>query len=148
MQKFSSALGEIEYDGDPLRDFALAPFLDKLAYRNPKSRERILKHIKRGESVAERRAGVENKLGSRASLPMNDPSLLDDGHAIAADEEFFRKFFIERAKRDEVKGITRGKGDRPDGEDDSDAEFEAIDAAETDGAKKSVSSFLFCSVGS
>ena len=135
VQKFSSSLGQIKYTGDPLRDFALAPFLDKLAYRNPKSRERLLKHLKRGESVAERRAGLQN-LGARASLPMNDPSLLSDSRRpIGADEEFFRTFFAERAKRDEIKGISRDKGDQ----DASDAESEAIDAAEMEGAKKAVS---------
>ena len=142
VQKFSSSLGQIKYTGDPLRDFALAPFLDKLAYRNPKSRERLLKHLKRGESVAERRAGLQN-LGARASLPMNDPSLLSDSRRpIGADEEYFRTFFAERAKRDEIKGISRDKGDQ----DVSDAESEAIDAAEMESAKKAVSFVALCTM--
>lgn len=137
---FSSSLGLIKYTGDPLRDFALAPFLDKLAYRNPKSRERLLKHLKRGESVAERRSGLEQNLGTRASLPMNDPSLLSDGRrTVGVDEEFFRTFFAERAKRDEIKGISRDKRDQ----EGSDAEFEAIDVAEMEGAKKAVSVATF-----
>merc|ERR1719498_1456206 len=66
---------------------------------------------------------------------MNDPSLLSDSRRpIGADEEFFRTFFAERAKRDEIKGISRDKGDQ----DASDAESEAIDAAEMEGAKKAL----------
>ena len=141
VQKFSSSLGQIKYSGDPLRDFALAPFLDKLAYRNPKSRERLLKHLKRGASVAERRSGLEKNLGARASLPMNDPSLLTDRRrTVGEDEEFFHTFFAERAKRDELKGGVRDV-DEDDAE-GSDAESEAIDAAEMEGAKKAVSDYM------
>jgi len=142
VQKFSSSLGQIKYSGDPLRDFALAPFLDKLAYRNPKSRERLLKHLKRGESVAERRSGLEKNIGARASLPMNDPSLLTDRRrTVGEDEEFFHTFFAERAKRGELKGSVRD-GDEDDAE-GSDAESEAIEASEMEGAKKTVSDYIY-----
>lgn len=29
----------VEYKGDPLADFALMPFLDRMAYKNPKARD-------------------------------------------------------------------------------------------------------------
>ncbi|CAN0543850.1 unnamed protein product, partial [Laminaria digitata] len=29
----------VQYKGDPLADFALMPFLDRMAYKNPKARE-------------------------------------------------------------------------------------------------------------
>ena len=32
---------EIEYPGDPLLDFGLSNFLDRIAYKNPKSSEKI-----------------------------------------------------------------------------------------------------------
>ncbi len=38
--KFAASLGGIEYSGDPLRDFALAPFLDKFSYKNPKAHKK------------------------------------------------------------------------------------------------------------
>jgi hypothetical protein len=58
-------------------------------------------------------------------------------------DEFFRKFFVERARRDEIKGITRGN--KPmDEEEKNAAEEGALDAAEEAGGYddgKSVSDF-------
>lgn len=31
----------VEYKGDPLADFALMPFLNRMAYKNPKTRDKI-----------------------------------------------------------------------------------------------------------
>jgi len=118
--------GEISYKGDPLKDFALSPFLDKFAFRNPKSLDKLSKQLKRGESIAERKTGLS---GSTA-LPMNDPSYLQATH-ISEEEKFFHQFFVERAKRDEIKGIVRGTGANQDKE-GSDLEDEALDAAEAD----------------
>ncbi|KAL7533174.1 hypothetical protein ACHAXR_005083 [Thalassiosira sp. AJA248-18] len=120
--------GDISYKGDPLKDFALTPFLDKFAFRNPKSLDKLSKQLKRGESIAERKSGLS---GSTA-LPMNDPSYLEAKH-VSEEEKFFHQFFVERAKRDEIKGIVRGSGVAADEEkDDSDLEGEALNAAEAD----------------
>jgi ribosome biogenesis protein MAK21 len=118
------AAGDIEYTGDPLRDFALAPFLDKFAYRNPKTAK------KRGESVAERRKSAEDEM----TLPVNDPSFLKR-QDVDVQEEFFHKFFVERARRDEMKGIVRG-GSEADDED------EAFDIAENFNTDQTVSANL------
>mmetsp|Transcript_39984 Transcript_39984/g.83986 ORF Transcript_39984/g.83986 Transcript_39984/m.83986 type:complete len:936 (+) Transcript_39984:232-3039(+) len=118
--------GEISYKGDPLKDFALSPFLDKFAFRNPKSLDKLSKQLKRGESVAERKSGLS---GSTA-LPMNDPSYLEAKN-ISEEERFFHHFFVERAKRDEIKGIVRRSGTDKD-KDESDLEDEALNAAEAD----------------
>lgn len=109
--------GEISYAGDPLKDFALAPFLDKFAFRNPKS----VNKSKKGGIAAGRKTASEKILG----LPMNDPSFLE-AENVPAEEKFFHQFFVERAKRDEIKGIVRGSGEK--GRDDE--EDEALDAAE------------------
>eukprot|EP00804_Cyclotella_cryptica_P006661 CCRYP_008598-RA/>CCRYP_008598-RA protein AED:0.02 eAED:0.02 QI:297/0.5/0.66/1/0.5/0.66/3/66/963 len=120
VSKFTSSTdGNISYAGDPLKDFGLAPFLDKFAFRNPKS----VNKSKRGvEGIAGRKTLTAKSTG----LPMNDPSFLE-AENIPAEEKFFHQFFMERAKRDEIKGVIRGSGrskDR-DGEED-----EALDAAE------------------
>jgi len=120
VSKFGESIGNIDYTGDPLRDFALAPFLDKFAYRNPKSVERISRHIKRGESIAERRSGIEGGIHMATSPPVNDPSFIKN-EKIGEQEEFFRKFFVERAKRDEIKGIVRGTNDATGADDVLDA---------------------------
>jgi len=128
VSKFTSSVGQILYNGDPLRDFTLVPFLDKFAFRNAKSTEKISRQISRGESVGERRRGMEGTILALSSLPVNDPSFLQSLE-VHEDEKFFHKFFVERAKRDEVKGITRGKGDAKENEekDEEDGESEEED---------------------
>jgi ribosome biogenesis protein MAK21 len=121
--------GGISYKGDPLKDFALQPFLDKFAFRNPKSLDKLTKQLKRGVSVAERKSGLS---GASALLPMNDPSHLESRN-ISEEDSFFHKFFAERARRDEMKGIVRGASVANKDKDDSDLEDEALDAAEADG---------------
>ena len=122
--------GGIVYAGDPLKDFALAPFLDKFAFRNPKSLDKLSKQMKRGESIAERKSGLSGGVKSLMALPMNDPSHLESQN-VAEEEEFFHQFFAERAKRDELKGIVRGSGANKD-KDGSDLEDEALHGAEAD----------------
>lgn len=118
--------GGILFKGDPLKDFALTPFLDKFAFRNPKSLEKLSKQLKRGESIAERKSGLS---GSTA-LPMNDPSYLQ-ARNVSEEEKFFHRFFVERARRDGLKGIVRGSGADKDKE-ESDLEDEALHATEAD----------------
>ena len=76
----------IDYRGDPLKDFALAPFLDRFAFRNPKSRDRLKKEFRRGESVAERRSSGRG-LEKAAEPAVNDPAFL--AREAGANEEFF-----------------------------------------------------------
>ena len=118
--------GNIAFKGDPLKDFALVAFLDKFAFRNPKSLDKLTKQLKRGQSIAERKSGLS---GSTA-LPLNDPSYLES-RSVAGEDSFFHQFFVERAKRDEMKGIVRGSGAQKDA-DGSDLEDEALNAAEAD----------------
>lgn len=135
--KFSSSLGNIEYSGDPLRDFALAPFLDKFAYRNPKSVARVVGKFK-GGSVAERRSGTESTMQSHFALPVNDQSFLKK-EDINEQDEFFHKFFVEQAKRDRIKGVVRHKAkEEEDGDDDEEGERDALDAAEARDADQKV----------
>lgn len=132
VSKFASTIGNIAYTGDPLKDFGLAPFLDKFAYRNPKSREKLKGHYKRGQSVAERRSGTENQIQSRLALPVNDPAFLET-EDVNEQDEFFHTFFVERARRDEIKGITKKAETETDDMDEDEsgaAEETAVDAAE------------------
>jgi len=119
--KFSTDLGAIEYNGDPLRDFTLAPFLDKFAFRNPKSIQKIKNKFRRGESVGERRSGLQAGWKAAKALPVNDPEYWTKQRHVSDQDIFFQKFFTERAKRDDIKGIVRGKKDDED---------DALDTAE------------------
>ena len=96
--KFANIVGEITYTGNPLADFSLAPFLDKFAYKNPKDVKRVSKKVNRHESVGERRSMKAETIGSRLALPVNDPSFLKQKET-AVQDQFFRAFFVERAKR-------------------------------------------------
>jgi len=126
--KFAQSMSDIHYQGDPLRDLTLSHFLDKFAFRNPKSVDKIAKQLKRGESVGEKRSGIEGKLSSLSSIPVNNPefwSTNKQGGTVASEsDDFFKTFFRERAKRDEMKGIVRNKVD-----DDDDDDY-ALDIAE------------------
>ena len=141
--KFANTFGDIDYMGDPLKDFGLAPFLDKFAYRNPKSVEKLSNHFRRGESIAERRSGTTGAIAARMSVPVNDPRFLEQ-QDIGEQDEFFHKFFVERARRDEIKGIVRNKPSGDEDDDREDAEEDAVNAAESaegwdEGPQKSVS---------
>ncbi len=127
--KFSTSLGDISYSGDPLKDFGLAPFLNKFAYRNPKSMEHLAKHFQRKESVAERKSGVV--MDTYMAPPVNDPSFLRQ-QQVSAQDEFFQKFFAERARRDEIKGIVRKSSDPRDGDEEEDEAFDTAEANEVD----------------
>jgi ribosome biogenesis protein MAK21 len=117
--KFAS--GNVEnYSGDPLRDFSLAPFLDKFAYRNPKTNKNS--NNKRGESIAERQ---RNNAAEAQQLPVNDPSFLEKDY-VNEQDEFFQTYFAERARRDEIKGVVRNKTNA----DENEEEDEAFDIAE------------------
>jgi ribosome biogenesis protein MAK21 len=140
VSKFASDIGEIDYAGDPLHDFGLAPFLDKFAYRNPKSRDKLLQQEHQaGRTAATSRSRRMKKLQARLELPVNDPSFLVKTN-VDEQEQFFHRFFSERARRDEIKGVTRNTASNDDPSqsrqlDDGDnrwneAEEHAFDAAE------------------
>lgn len=61
----------VEYKGDPLADFALMPFLNRMAYKNPKARDKD-KTQGRGVSTRScvwyRRSTVGGSLCVRASI--------------------------------------------------------------------------------
>lgn len=128
VSKFSSTIGDISYAGDPLRDFGLAPFLEKFSYRNPKSNQKVSERYDRRRSIAERRNGMELQRQSRLELPVNDPRFLEQ-ERVSEQDEFFLKFFSERARRDRNKGIKRQGESSSDTDDDGDGEdVESIDA--------------------
>jgi ribosome biogenesis protein MAK21 len=143
--KFARSVGDADsfsFSGDPLRDFGLQPFLDKFSYRNPKSAERLSsKYRKAGEqgTVGRRKETVESSRLS--SIPVNDPSFAQQ-QEVDVQDEFFHKFFVERARRDELKGIVRHKAGSSSVENSEEAqqfleEQNALDKAEDwDGAMR------------
>lgn len=126
VSKFANSIGTISYTGDPLKDFALAPFLDKFAYRNPKAKEKVVDSYKRGESIAKRRIGVDTQIQARLELPVNDPRFLEQ-EQVNEQDQFFHNYFTERARRDGLKLVSHEKeAPTNDTEPDEDETFETV----------------------
>ncbi len=120
--KFTHSLdSELGYNGDPLRDFAFGYFLDKFAYRNPKTSQRSTEQA--------RSAVMERHRSSTPMVPVNDRSFLQKNE-VSPEDEFFFRFFEERAKRDEVKGIVRYKDTKKGRKEDDDDSQELLDKVE------------------
>ncbi|XP_059177905.1 CCAAT/enhancer-binding protein zeta-like [Physella acuta] len=82
----------IEYDGDPVKDFTLARFLDRFVYKNPK------KNL--GEQ--QQKWGQFKKAGPGGirAIPVNSREFLELGESnVPEDEKFFYRYFNERANR-------------------------------------------------
>eukprot|EP00953_Heterococcus_sp_UTEX-ZZ885_P024026 13171-Heterococcus_DN1.PRE.1 len=92
----------IRYRGDPLTDFGLMPFLDKLAYKNPKARKSGVKGMQRGtpkQHVSDSSADKD---------PVNAASFVSQPlETVGADGAFFHRFFREKAHRDGIKDSAR-----------------------------------------
>ncbi|CAM9736642.1 unnamed protein product, partial [Phaeothamnion confervicola] len=141
VQRFAEALlmppgHGIRYSGDPLADFALAPFLDKMAYRGAKVKKARVAgqqhgHMARATAVATATATAP------AAAAVNDEAFLRmPEDAVSADKVFFHRFFLEKARRDRMKGIERKPkssaagsaegGDADAGSVDEEAEMDAF----------------------
>ncbi|GAX20212.1 ribosome biogenesis protein MAK21 [Fistulifera solaris] len=120
--KFTHSLdSELGYNGDPLHDFAFGNFLDKFAYRNPKTSQRSTEQT--------RSAVMERHRSSTPMVPVNDRSFLQKNE-VSPEDEFFFRFFEERAKRDEVKGIVRYKDTKKGKKDYDDDSQDLLDKME------------------
>jgi hypothetical protein len=78
------------------------PFLDKLAYKNPKARKSGVKGMQRGtpkQHVSDSSADKD---------PVNAASFVSQPlETVGADGAFFHRFFREKAHRDGIKGSAR-----------------------------------------
>ena len=97
----------IDYAGDPLLDFGLSNFLDRIAYKSPKTAEKAAKHRQR---MAEYEKPVNEYNFTDGDVPENKRE----------EEEFMYKFM-------KLKGPTKKKTVEVDEKaEDSDPELEAF----------------------
>ena len=112
----------IDYGGDPLRDFSLTSFLDRVAYRHPKTRQK--KDVDEGieDEQASSHIGIRKKnMVVSTAVPVNDEKFWNGlGKKVSVENEFFQKYFVERARRDKAKGIERNSDVKLDPEMDLD----------------------------
>lgn len=81
-----------EYQGDPMRDFTLMSFLDRFSYRNPKKQKEQGKATMQPDQYRSDRA-MQDPVNSKTFLMQNPKR-------VPVDEQFFYKFFVEKAKRE------------------------------------------------
>lgn len=96
----------IEYGGDPLLDFSIANFLDRIAYKNPKSTEKIQKFKKR-------MAEFEKPINQYDFKKGEQPDELRE------EEKFLYQYF---KNREEDKPNKNKKDNFDQGEEDSEME--------------------------
>ena len=82
----------IEYAGDPLLDFGIANFLDRISYKNPKSAEKLAK-MKGKLRMADSEQPV-NTYDFKSAILINQRE----------EEQFLYKFFKEKAPKKQKKG--------------------------------------------
>ena len=81
---------QLQYTGDPLLDFSLANFLDRIAYKEPKSEAKLAKFEK-------------NRKLSEYAKPINQIDLEADDAELRDDEAYIVKFLQEKKKYEKPK---------------------------------------------
>lgn len=103
--------------GDPLIDFSNKAFLDKFAYKHPKQKD-LDNARDRGSEVMQ----SHKKAKSLTQPPVNSEAFLNQKEEdVAIEDQFFYKFFKERAKRTGDKKKSK-KGTEEEGEDNDEEE--------------------------
>lgn len=99
----------ITYNGDPLLDFGLANFLDRIAYKNPKSLDKVAAKFASGRRMA----------ATETPINMLDPEALANHRE---EEEYLAKYFQARGPR--VSKTKKDTLDRDGDESEEDPELE------------------------
>jgi len=121
----------INYNGDPLLDFGLANFLDRIAYKNPKSVEKLAKF-----SSGRRMAATEQPInlydfsgtGGENDMPQN----------LREEEQYLYKYFKMRGP----KAITNKKKGEEGSDNDEDADLSnKLDGSDLEGEDPEMEAF-------
>jgi hypothetical protein len=111
----------ITYNGDPLLDFGIANFLDRISYKNPKSLDKVSKFSKRMAAVEKPINAYEfSGKGNENDMPSNKRE----------EEEYLYKYFTLRGPKQSKKEL--GSDDEEDADlnldndEEEDPELEAF----------------------
>ncbi|KAJ0395487.1 hypothetical protein ATCC90586_005116 [Pythium insidiosum] len=103
----------IEYAGDPLVDFTMHAFFEKFMNKKPRH-----KQLQDGGAAAPK---------TWSYVPINTEAVLEAApEAVDASDQFFYKFFKERATRDAAAGKKKKQARRRGGDDDDDRDGDAF----------------------
>ena len=112
---------QLQYGGDPLLDFSLSNFLDRISYKEPKSQAKLDKFTDRQRKMSE------------YTKPVNAYDWDSDAEDTAADakpnredEQYIYEFMRQKAKDDKKKGKLRKRA----GEDDDELDMNEDEEAE------------------
>lgn len=83
----------IEYSGDPLQDFTLANFLDRIAYKEPKSAEKLQK-LRQKQSRSSEYERPVNEINFKEGEQPETPR---------AEEEFMYHYLKQQREKKSVK---------------------------------------------
>ena len=104
--------------GDPLIDFSNKAFLDKFAYKHPKQKDLDNARDRGSEAMQSHK-----KAKSLTQPPVNSEAFLNQKEEdVAIEDQFFYKFFKERAKRTGDKK----KSKKGEGEEEEEEEIDAF----------------------
>jgi ribosome biogenesis protein MAK21 len=101
------------YEGDPLLDFSMTNFLDRISYKNPKSKEKLTKM-------------TQSTRMAQTELPVNQ-QIEEEGQTLIKqreEEKFFYKYFELRGEQPSKKKAK--KADDAVDEEEEDPELEAF----------------------
>lgn len=116
-------LTPIRYDGDPLLDFSLAAFLDRLAYKAPKQ--------KGPRAAADHELKFQRKHASFSAtqVPADSREFLDMPETQVREEEKFIHRYMKLKEAAEKGGVEDDGDDNGDGEGDDDFDVIGADGA-------------------
>lgn len=113
----------LAYAGDPLLDFGIANFLDRISYKNPKSLEKVAKY-----SSGRRMAATEQPINQYDFSGQGGENDVPKDHR--QEEEYLYKYFSMRGpKAKKLKAEEDAEADE-DGEEDPEMEKFANDIIE------------------
>ena len=101
------------YKGDPLQDFSISNFLDRIAYKDPKSQEKLEKFTQRYNGKSARMADYEK--------PINEYDFKNgERPEIERKEEEFMYRYLEQKDKKKPKSKTEGDEEGESGEEGDD----------------------------
>lgn len=114
---------QLQYGGDPLLDFSLSNFLDRISYKEPKSQAKLDKFTDRQRKMSE------------YSKPVNAYDWDSEAEETAADakpnredEQYIYEFMRQKAKDDKKRGKAKPRTDEDEMDINDDEEAEAFAA--------------------
>jgi ribosome biogenesis protein MAK21 len=122
----------IEYTGDPLQDFSMANFLDKMILKPAKSAEKLkrMKFNKRNTRAEEIRGAIKSTMDNEVKNFEEAKQEISKKGQFRPDEEFLYKHLLLKSKNDKLerqKKLEGKESKKPKHEQEKDQQMDALD---------------------